>query len=359
MHPAVDPVANEVALLYHPGCLEHDAGYGHPEAPARLRGILAALRQRGISEEDLIRPEPVDLDLLAEVHDRRYIAGVEQVARGGGAYWDADTFISPRSYEAALVAAGGAVGAVDAVMAGARGAFALPRPPGHHALQASAMGFCLFNNVAVAAQHAIRNHGLERVLIVDWDVHHGNGTQDLFYSRPDVLFFSTHQYPFYPGTGAISEMGEGEGRGYIVNVPLPAGVGDAGYREVFDQVLAPLARRYRPQLMLISAGYDAHISDPLANMALTVAGFSELALMVRELADELCEGRVAAVLEGGYNVEALAMSVMATIAALGVGGMSGSGGGRRLGTWHTTTRCHPPGPIRLGVCPISVISLPR
>jgi acetoin utilization deacetylase AcuC-like enzyme len=156
------------------------------------------------------------------------------------------------------------------------------------------------------------------VLIVDWDAHHGNGTQDLFYSRPDVLFFSAHQYPFYPGTGAIDETGAGEGRGYNVNVPLPAGVGDAGYREVFGEVLAPLARRYRPQLILVSAGYDAHVADPLAGMAVTVAGFGELALTVRELARELCEGRVAAVLEGGYNIEALAMSVLATIAALGV-----------------------------------------
>ncbi|HET6262434.1 MAG TPA: histone deacetylase, partial [Chloroflexia bacterium] len=163
-----------------------------------------------------------------------------------------------------------------------------------------------------------RNYGLERVLIVDWDVHHGNGTQDYFYPRSDVLFFSTHQYPFYPGTGNIHETGEGEGRGYTANVPLQAGVGDEGYRRVFEQVLVPLARRYRPQLILISAGYDAHIGDPLGGMSVTTAGFSELARIVRQLSDEIaeCEGRLAAILEGGYNIEALAQSVVATIAAL-------------------------------------------
>jgi acetoin utilization deacetylase AcuC-like enzyme len=321
-----DPGLNGVQLVYHPACLQHDSGFGHPESPERLRGILAALRQRGINEDDLQRPDPVDLGLLAEVHDERYIAAVEEVARRGGAYWDADTLISPGSYEAALVAAGAAVGAVDAVMRGDKhAAFALVRPPGHHALRASAMGFCLFNNIGVAAQHAVRDHALERVLIVDWDVHHGNGTQDLFYSRPDVLFFSTHQYPFYPGTGAIDETGAGAGEGYTVNVPLPAGVGDGGYKQVFEQVLVPLARRFRPQLILISAGYDAHVLDPLAGMAVTMAGFSEMALTVSELAGELCDGRVAAVLEGGYNIEALSMSVLTTIGALGVGGRSGVG----------------------------------
>jgi acetoin utilization deacetylase AcuC-like enzyme len=261
----------------------------------------------------------VDRALLEDVHDPRYIDTVAEVARRGGGYWDLDTYISPGSYEAAILAAGAATAAVDAVVTeGARSAFALVRPPGHHALRMSAMGFCLFNNIAVAAQHAVKRHGLQRVMIVDWDVHHGNGTQDYFYDRSDVLFFSSHRYPFYPGTGALHETGRGKGAGYTVNVPLPAGVGDEGYSMVFREIVAPLAKRYRPELLLVSAGYDAHLADPLGGMAVSVAGFSEMARTVRLLADEIgeCGGRVAAILEGGYNIEALAASVVATIAAL-------------------------------------------
>lgn len=305
-----------VQLFYHPASLEHDAGYGHPESPSRLSAVIASLLAHGYSQDDLQRPRPVEPELLAEVHDPRYIAAVKQASARGGGYWDADTHISPASYEAAILGAGAAEQAVDAAMSGARAAFALVRPPGHHALVNSAMGFCIFNNIAVAAHHATRKYGLSRVLIVDWDVHHGNGTQDLFYTRPDVLFFSTHQYPFYPGTGAIADLGEGKGEGYTANVPLPARTGDRGYLEVFNNVLVPLARRYRPEIILISAGYDAHIADPLAGMGVTTAGFSEMARIVRGMADELCEGRLAAVLEGGYNPEALAQSVVATLAML-------------------------------------------
>jgi acetoin utilization deacetylase AcuC-like enzyme len=306
-----------VSLFYHPAFLEHDTGF-HPESAGRLRGIVAALETHGIAESSLLRPQAVDLDVLARVHDRRYIVAVEQAAKLGGGYWDADTYISSGSYDAAVLAAGAATAAVDAAMTGRRAAFALVRPPGHHALRTSAMGFCIFNNVAVAADYATQKYGLERVLIVDWDVHHGNGTQDAFYDRCDVLFFSTHQYPFYPGTGALNETGEGGGEGYTVNVPLPAGVGDDGYHRVFNEVLVPLAARYKPQLILISAGYDAHVADPIGGMAVTVAGFNEMARTVRSLADEIedCEGRVAAVLEGGYNIEALSASVLTTIAAL-------------------------------------------
>ncbi len=288
----------------------------HPESPQRLRAILAELAKHGIGEDALIQPEPVDMGLLEQVHDARYIAALERVGRAG-AYWDLDTYISPGSYRAAILGAGVAVAAVDSAMRG-RNAFALVRPPGHHALYASAMGFCLFNNVAVGAQYAIKAHGLERVLIVDWDVHHGNGTQDYFYDRDDVFFFSVHQYPFYPGTGAAGDTGSGAGKGYTCNVPLRAGVGDDGYMRVFEEVLASLARRYRPELILISAGYDAHMADPLGGMEVSVGGFYRMAQMVRLLAEEIreCGGRVACVLEGGYNVEALAASVVVTIAAL-------------------------------------------
>lgn len=304
-----------LALFYHPAFLEHDTGY-HPESPQRLRAILAELERHGVPESALLKPEPVDLELLGEVHNPRYVAVLERASAQGGGYWDMDTYISPGSYRAATLAAGAGVVAVDSAMSGRNG-FALVRPPGHHALYDSAMGFCLFNNVAVAAQHAIRKHGLERVLIVDWDVHHGNGTQDYFYDRDDVLFFSVHQYPFYPGTGAATEIGSGAGRGYTVNVPLPAGVGDEGYERVFDEILALVARRYRPELVVVSAGYDAHMADPIGGMAVSTAGFYGMAERVRRLSEEIgeCGGRVACVLEGGYNVEALTASVVATIAA--------------------------------------------
>jgi len=315
MEDASEEKKEKVALFYHPAFLEHDTRE-HPENASRLRGVLAELERRGVGKERLVEPEPVDLELLAEVHDRRYIAAIERASQIGGGYWDLDTYISPGSYRAATLGAGAAVAAVDSAMAGRTG-FALVRPPGHHALYASAMGFCLFNNVAVGAQNAVRNHGLERVLIVDWDVHHGNGTQDYFWERNDVLFFSVHQYPFYPGTGALSDVGDGGGKGYTVNVPLRGGMGDEGYLRVFDEVLAPVTRRYRPQLIVVSAGYDAHVADPLGGMSVTTAGFFAIAEKVKRLAEEIeeCGGRVAAVLEGGYNVEALAMSVVATIGA--------------------------------------------
>jgi acetoin utilization deacetylase AcuC-like enzyme len=316
MHPDTQP-GDGLALYYHPAYLEHDTGH-HPEQPGRLRAILNALAAYGLPESKLLTPDPVDPNLLAKVHDPRYIAAVERAARTGGGYWDLDTYISPASYDAAILAAGASTAAVDSAMSGAKVPFALVRPPGHHALHASAMGFCLFNNIAVAAQHAIERHGLERVLIVDWDVHHGNGTQDYFYDRADVLFLSAHQYPFYPGTGALSDTGSDRGRGYTVNIPLPAGVRDEGYMCVFNEIVVPVAQRYRPQLILISAGYDAHVADPLGGMAVTTAGFSEMARTLRTLAHQLdeCEGRLAAILEGGYNVQALAASVIATIAAL-------------------------------------------
>jgi acetoin utilization deacetylase AcuC-like enzyme len=308
-----------VRLFYDPTCLEHEAGYGHPERPERLLAIVRELDAHGIPESELERPAPADLALVTEVHARDYVAALQRSALWGGGYWEPDTHIGARSFDAALSAAGGAVAAVDAAMAGARAAFSIARPPGHHALPDDALGFCLLNNVAIAAQHAVTQYGLERVLIVDWDVHHGNGTQAIFDERSDVLLYSTHQYPFYPGTGAAKEMGTGPGEGYTVNVPLPAGVGDAGYVRLFIETLVPLARRYRPELILISAGYDAHLADPLGGMAVTVAGFAELARIVRGLADELAEGRVAAVLEGGYDTDALAKSVLATIAMLGAG----------------------------------------
>ncbi|HUP27634.1 MAG TPA: histone deacetylase [Chloroflexia bacterium] len=319
MHPTPDSTPRH-ALFYHPAFLEHDTG-PHPENAARLRGILQALGRNGISEDDLTLPGPADIDLLCSVHDPRYVAAIEQASEAGGLYWDYDTIISRGSYRAALLAAGAATAAVDGAIQGAQAPFAIVRPPGHHAVRSSAMGFCIFNNVAVAAQHAVQKHGLERVMIIDWDVHHGNGTQDLFYNRPDVFFLSTHQSPFYPGTGSLDETGSGKGEGFTLNVPLPSGVDDAGYTQVFEEIVAPAARRYSPQLIIISAGYDAHVMDPIGGMAITTSGFYSLARFIRMLSDniESCAGRVAAVLEGGYNVEALSASVVASIAGLSDG----------------------------------------
>ncbi len=224
---------------------------------------------------------------------------------------------------------------VDLVLDGqAERAFSLARPPGHHATRDRPMGFCLFNSIAAAAVHA-RRRGVQRVLIVDWDVHHGNGTQEIFYLKSDVLYFSVHQWPHWPGTGRMSETGVGEGVGATTNVPLPPGIGDAGYRQVFEQILVPLARRFAPELVLISAGYDAHAADPLSSMQLSTAGFGALTRITAELADELCDGRIVAGLEGGYHLEALADSVLETLrvlagepaSAAGDGAIGGNGAG--------------------------------
>jgi acetoin utilization deacetylase AcuC-like enzyme len=238
------------------------------------------------------------------------------VARGGG-HFDPDTYANARSLDAAQLAAGAGTRAVDAVMTGeVDNAFALVRPPGHHATHTRAMGFCLFNNIAIAAQHALDAHKLERVLIVDYDVHHGNGTQDIFNHSSRVLYFSTHQYPHYPGTGDWREIGARQGVGFTANVPLPPRVGDAGMQRIFDELLFPLAERYRPQLILVSAGYDAHWSDPLAMENLTIAGYGALARTLTAMAREFCDGRVVYTLEGGYNLPALAHGVAATFHAL-------------------------------------------
>lgn len=304
------------ALLYDPLFLEHDTGQ-HPESPERLVAIMAAITASGLLAR-LKTPTivPATVDDLVAVHAPAYVHGVERLSATGGGYLDPDTPVSPRSYAVALLAAGAAIGAVDAVCDGqVQSAFALVRPPGHHATPGRGMGFCLFNNVAVAVRHA-QGRGLRRVLVVDYDVHHGNGTQDTFWADDAVLYFSTHEYPFYPGTGDVHEIGTGPGRGYTVNVPLPAAAGDAGYRSVFSDVLAPVARRFRPQLIAVSAGYDTHWLDPIGMMSASVAGFADLAGTLQALAGELCEGRLFFALEGGYALRALGPAVVATLQVL-------------------------------------------
>ncbi len=305
------------AYLYSPVFLEHQE-VEHPESPDRLRRILDVLQDTGVLPRLVaLDPIPATDAQIGAVHTPRHIERVKQLVANGGGHFDPDTYANTRSLDAARLAAGALVRAVDAVMTGeVDNAFALVRPPGHHATRGHAMGFCLFNNVAIGAQHALDAHHLERVLIVDYDVHHGNGTQDIFYNTSRVLYFSTHQYPYYPGTGSWRETGDGEGAGFTANVPLPPRVGDEGYLRIFEEFLFPLARRYQPQLILVSAGYDAYWADPLAFENLSIRGYAELARVVVEMAREFAGGRVIYTLEGGYDINALGYGVAATFQVL-------------------------------------------
>jgi acetoin utilization deacetylase AcuC-like enzyme len=298
--------------------LKHFAGRSHPERPQRAEVMIemaAHLARAGILA---ISPREAAPEELALCHDPSYVAVVERTASMQRYDFDPDTHTSPDSYKTAVLAAGGVLTAVEAVMDGAAdNGFAIVRPPGHHALPTRAMGFCLFNNVAIAARYLIRRRGLSRVLVVDWDVHHGNGTQDIFYDTPSVLYFSTHQFPFYPGTGALDEVGIGAGAGFTVNAPMPATFGDDEYLRVFDELLAPVARQYRPEFILISSGFDAHVRDPLGGMRVTESGFAAMARRVKRLAAECCGGRMVAALEGGYDLNALVDSGRMVIEELG------------------------------------------
>ena len=301
-----------VGLVYDPIYLEHDTG-DHVENSRRLVEAMSRLKETRIKEKlTCLPPRPASLEELEMVHAPEYISYVKNKAEKGGGWLDPDTVMSPKSYEAALYAAGGVLVAVEAVMKREVGnAFALVRPPGHHAVRDRAMGFCIFNNVAIGARFALDKFKLRRVLIADFDVHHGNGTQDAFYADPKVLYFSTHQYPHYPGTGWIDETGTGEGEGTTVNFPMAAGWGDEECLRAFNEVLVPVARRFQPELILVSAGFDAHWADQLAMMRLTITGFAQIAIMLKELAAELCRGRLIFALEGGYNLQVVAGSIKA------------------------------------------------
>ncbi len=286
----------------------------HIEGKDRLTAIMTALDKTKVKGQlTSLAPRAATIAEIAKVHDREYINSLKTEIESGGGWLDPDTFVAKGSWEAALYAAGGLMNAVDAVMKKeATSAFALVRPPGHHAVHTHQMGFCLFNNVAIAARHALANYDIKRVLIIDWDVHHGNGTQEAFYPDPHVLYFSTHQYPWYPYTGSADETGAKGGEGYNVNVPMEAGWGDAEYLSVFQQVLTPVAERYKPDLVLVSAGYDPHWQDTISSMMLTTTGFARLAKVIRTFSREVCDGRMVYTLEGGYNRAALAYSVAAT-----------------------------------------------
>jgi len=303
----------KVGFVSHPIYLKHDTGT-HVENAGRLEAIISHLEETGLKPQlTSVEPRAASVEELSAVHQPQYISRMQEVAQGGGGWLDPDTVMSPHSYEAALYAAGGAIRATEAVMDGELSSvFALVRPPGHHATAARAMGFCLFNNVAIATKYALAKYDLERIAIIDFDVHHGNGTQEAFYDSPQVLYISTHQYPHYPGTGSIEETGIGEGRGTTVNIPLRAGCGDNEYLPVFEQIISPAVRRFNPQLILVSAGYDSHWADGLAMMQVTTTGFAQMARIIKQLADELCNGRLVLSLEGGYNLTALTTSIKAT-----------------------------------------------
>ena len=299
-------------LVYDPIYLEHDTG-DHVENPGRLVAAMSHLKETRIKERLISLPaRPATPEELEMIHAPEYVSHIKSKAEEGGGWLDPDTVMSRKSYEAAIYAAGGLMVAVEEVTKReVDSAFALVRPPGHHATRDRAMGFCIFNNVAIAAELALRKFNLNRVLIADFDVHHGNGTQDAFYADPKVLYFSTHQYPFYPGTGRMDEIGMGEGEGTTVNFPMAAGWGDEEYLRAFNEVLVPVARRFQPELILVSAGFDPHWADQLAMMRMTVTGFVQMAVILKELAAELCQGRLVFTLEGGYNLRVVASSIKA------------------------------------------------
>jgi len=302
-------------LVADPACKEHFTGAHHPESPERFDAALSALDGLKLTS---IPSRHATFDEIALCHRAEYIRLVErEVMTGFHELSTGDTLISPRSWDAALRATGGALNAVDGVMGGHfQNAFCIVRPPGHHATPLIGMGFCIFNNIAIAARYAQKKYGIGRVLIADWDVHHGNGTQDIFYSDGSVFFFSTHQHPWYPGTGAPNETGEGPGRGMTLNCPFPAGSGRKEILGAFQDRLVPAAKNAKPELILISAGFDSRAGDPLGNFLLSDSDFADLTYLMREIADQYAGGRVVSVLEGGYNLKGLASAVRAHVEAL-------------------------------------------
>jgi len=308
-----------VGVIYTPEYLRHETGPFHRETPQRLQAILKTLSEDEVARDiPWLEPRRAPLSMLSSIHQREMIQAIARLAKEPDGGWiDSDTRICPQSYEIALLAAGGAMTAVDWVMKGDyRRLFTLARPPGHHATKHRSMGFCLFNNIAFAAEHAIARYGLKRVMILDWDVHHGNGTESIFYDRSDVLYVSLHREPpFWPNSGYLGDIGIQSGKGYNINIPLPAGTSDREYEILFDRIISPIADRYQPELILISAGYDAHERDPLGGMNVSVTGFRNWARKMVAIAEKHCDGRIVATLEGGYDLKALSYSVLATLRA--------------------------------------------
>ncbi|MDO8885648.1 histone deacetylase [Candidatus Oleimmundimicrobium sp.] len=309
---------NRTALLYDPIYLKHFAGFGHPERPERLTVTLSILEEKNILSKLIkIKPQKASPKEITSVHSSLYLKEVEDLASRGGGNLDSDTVISSDSYETALFAAGAVITAVDKVLDGAvDNAFCLVRPPGHHATSRKGMGFCIFNNLAVGTKYA-QKRGLSRILILDWDAHHGNGIQEIFYEDSSVLYISLHQYPFFPGSGYYDQVGAGGGKGFTVNLPLSAGTGDVLCMKIFDEVVNPIAYQFKPELIMVAGGYDGHFADPLTSLKLTVPGYSKLTKKALNLADDICGGKLVVSLEGGYELKALSHSIAATLNEMG------------------------------------------
>ncbi|HSF09454.1 MAG TPA: histone deacetylase [Nitrospirales bacterium] len=308
-----------VGYVSHPAYERHEMGRSHPESPERLRAIRAQLESSGTwSRLHQVAPRRAERKWIELVHDSSYVESLERRSPSiGYVSLDPDTSMCPGTLEAAYLAVGGGLAAADAIMNHEIDqAFCAVRPPGHHAEADQAMGFCFLNTIAIAARYLQQQYGLQRIMIVDWDVHHGNGTQQAFYDDPAVLFFSTHQAPFYPGTGRATEIGAGQGKGLTINVPLSGGQGDEEYREIFQKVLVPAAEHFQPECILISAGFDGHRDDPLASMALTEQGYADMTTIVSKIAKKFASGRILSCLEGGYQLKALAGSVDRHLQAL-------------------------------------------
>ncbi len=304
-------MTSKVGLVYSDEYLKHDTG-DHPENSKRLEAILNYLKEKNLLKNLVsILPKKAKEKEIEYIHSPSYIQEVGEICRRGGGFLDPDTPVSKDSFEVALLAAGGVFSAIDRIVDDLDSAFCLIRPPGHHALKSKGMGFCLFNNVSLGARYAQKKYNLKKVLIIDWDVHHGNGTQEAFYRDPSVLYFSLHRYPYYPGTGDIEEIGEGEGKGYTVNVPLPPGCGNSDYIYIFKELLSPIANEFKPDITLISAGFDAHQDDPLGGMSLASQGYGVLTSLVKEFSQG-----IVSCLEGGYNLKALRESVFTHLDSL-------------------------------------------
>jgi acetoin utilization deacetylase AcuC-like enzyme len=309
---------SDTVIFFDPLFEEHKTGHGHPERPERLPAAMQELQGSGLLEQVEVRScrdaTVADIELI---HGSKYIEQVQEMCEAGGGHLDMDTAVSAKTYRAALRAAGALLDSVDGCLDGSfSNSFCLVRPPGHHALPNRGMGFCIFNNIAIAARYAQRTGGLSRVMIVDWDAHHGNGTQDVFYEDPSVLYVSLHQYPHYPGTGWVDETGRGRGKGFTINFPFPAGTGEDNYLDAFERVIGPAARRFSPDFMMVSAGYDSHDGDLLCSMRLNDLSYHTITRCLVDLADETCQGRLITTLEGGYNIGAQARSIVQTVAGL-------------------------------------------
>jgi acetoin utilization deacetylase AcuC-like enzyme len=309
---------SDTVIFFDPLFEEHKTGHGHPERPERLQAAMKALQSSGLLEQlDVRSSRDATVPEIELIHSSSYIEQVQKMCEAGGGHLDMDTAVSPQTYRAALRAAGALLDSVDGCLEGTFSkSLCLVRPPGHHALPTRGMGFCIFNNIAIAARYAIDTKGLSRVMIVDWDAHHGNGTQDVFYQDSDVLYVSLHQFPHYPGTGWVDETGRGEGKRFTINFPFPAGTGEEHYLKALEQVIVPAGRRFSPDFMMVSAGYDSHEGDLLCSMRLNDLSYRKITERLVDLAGETCEGRMITTLEGGYNIDAQARSIVQTVAGL-------------------------------------------